>query len=70
MKASTLSNLQDALKPCPHCGGGGRLAPMPSASQWFQVRCSEHDCGATTWAMQGAQEAAAAWNRRVSHEQA
>ena len=66
MKAASLSALQRALLPCPHCGGPATLKPMPNAPLWFQVRCNDYHCGGTTWAQMGDQEAADAWNRRVS----
>ena len=66
MKARHLSELQRSLKPCAHCGGPATLKPMPNAPLWFQVRCNAFDCGATTWAQMGAEDAAFAWNRRVN----
>lgn len=64
MKAQHLNRLAAALRPCPYCGGPGKLAPMPNASSWWRVRCQNYDCGGTTWAIQGPDEAVAAWNRR------
>lgn len=52
------------LSPCPHCGGPGKLAQMPGAARWWRVRCEDYHCGATTWAMDDAVKAVAAWNRR------
>ena len=64
MKAHELSELARSAKPCPFCGGRARLEPMPNASHWWRVRCTDFHCGGTTWAMQGPELAAAAWNRR------
>lgn len=50
--------------PCPLCGGAGRLDPMPGAAGWWRVRCLAWECGCTTWAMDEAEKAVAAWNRR------
>ncbi|MPT37785.1 MAG: hypothetical protein E2603_04530 [Achromobacter sp.] len=69
MKAQTLTKIQRDLKPCAHCGSRAGLKPMPHAPLWFRVRCENYHCGVTTWAMQGEDEAAEAWNRRV-HGQA
>lgn len=66
MKAAHLSDLQKSLKLCAHCGGPATLRPLTNAPLWFQVRCNGYDCGATTWAQMGAEEAARAWNRRVN----
>lgn len=68
-KAQNLSALQAGLKPCPFCGGAAKLAPMPQASGWWQVRCRDFHCGGTTWAMQEGDAVSEAWNRR-SDEQA
>lgn len=67
MKAGQLSDVQASLKPCPHCGGAATLKPMPNAPMWFHVRCNAFDCGSTTWAQMGAQEAADRWNRRAAN---
>ncbi|CAB3901097.1 Lar family restriction alleviation protein [Achromobacter animicus] len=66
MKAQKLNGLQAQLKPCPYCGGKAQLKPMPGAYMWFKVRCEAYECGGTTWALMGAGEAAAAWNRRAN----
>ena len=65
MKPHQLSDVQASLKLCPHCGGAATLKPMANAPMWFQVRCNAFECGGTTWAQMGAQEAADAWNMRA-----
>ena len=67
MKTSELQELQAHAQPCPFCGSGAKLAPLPNASGWWRVRCNAGQCGGTTWAIQGATEAVAAWNRRPSN---
>lgn len=55
---------------CPFCKGSASLKQMPNASEWYRVRCDWHHCGGTTWAILGAAEAIAAWNRRPNHGEA
>lgn len=64
MKAQELNALQASVKPCPFCAGVATLQPMKGASGWWRVRCDDYHCGGTTWALQGAADAAEAWNRR------
>lgn len=64
MKAAELNRLQASVKPCPFCCRSATLSPMRGASGWWRVRCDWHDCGGTTWAIQEAEAAVAAWNRR------
>lgn len=61
----------DELKPCPFCGGGGRLS---RESEGVLVRCQK--CGATSgWVDEyyesensGEQKAIELWNHRASPE--
>lgn len=69
MRADALRELRRALLPCAHCAGPAELEPMPKAAHWWRVRCVDYDCGATTWAKVGPEEAAAAWNRRADGPQ-
>lgn len=69
MKARELSTLQAGLLACPFCGGPAKLEPMRGTSHWWRVRCGDYDCGGTTWALQGPDTAAAAWNRRADGPQ-
>lgn len=64
MKARTLSALQRDLKPCPFCAGPAALEPVPHSINWWRVRCKSYHCGATTWAVNDAEDAARVWNRR------
>jgi hypothetical protein len=70
MKAVELTALQRLVSPCPYCGRSAKLGSMPGARNWWRVRCEWHDCGGTTWAVQDAGDAVAAWNRRPSHGEA
>lgn len=70
MKAAELNALQAQAKPCPFCAGPGKLAPMPGARNWWRVRCEDYHCGGTTWAIQEATDAVAAWNRRPNDGEA
>lgn len=69
MKARTLTELQHSLRTCPFCAGSAKLEALPKATQWWQVRCKDYDCGGTTWAVMEPDAAANAWNRRPSGAQ-
>lgn len=62
-RASTIN-----LKPCPLCGGPASLYQLPHAPTWWRVRCTEYECGATPWAMDEADKAIKAWNRRANEQ--
>jgi ribosomal protein L37AE/L43A len=68
VKASELTALQQQVKPCPFCSRTATLAPMRGTTGWWRVRCDFHDCGGTTWAIQGAEDAVNVWNRRPAGE--
>jgi len=56
------------IKPCPYCGGGAALQPMPHSRGWYRVQCLDKDCGGTTWAWPTREGAVATWNRRHGAE--
>lgn len=70
MRANERSMTRPLLKPCPLCGGLAELALMVGTTTWWRVRCAWYECGCTTWAMPGREEALNTWNRRPTDGQA
>lgn len=64
MSALAESRTERPVRLCPFCGGLGKLMRLPDTLDWWRVRCLQDACGATTWAIKGAEGALAAWNRR------
>ena len=64
---TTRGTTAGAVKACPYCGGKATLDPMPGSRGWWRVRCRHYECGGTTWAMDEADKAVEAWNRRAPH---
>ena len=68
MNASVYRASTVKLLPCPFCGGPATLSSMPLAPTWWRVRCHKYECGSTTWAMDEADKAVKAWNRRTNEQ--
>ena len=59
------------LKPCPFCGGEGKVHehPFMSIPNSYGVKCAVCKCQ-TSQFFNSELEAIEAWNRRVNHEEA
>jgi Lar family restriction alleviation protein len=63
----------EAMLPCPFCGGEAKHYHRPDTTGWSNtdwVSCSDDDCGVSTAMEETKAEAIAAWNRRAGQAHA
>ncbi|WP_412178334.1 Lar family restriction alleviation protein [Rhizobium sp. PL01] len=53
------------LLPCPFCGTKPYISQPMAGAKWWEVSCSDEDCGAMGQSCPNVDDAIAVWNRRT-----